>query len=130
MRTDWRLIREILNAAIDSCERLEQAGYTEEHRSRTVQVNGQQVSVQDFLVSAWTLPENARYEVIRARHDEALDLPYVPEAARILTAVAAACAELIGAGETPPAESYMRGMINWYRSHFDPSVQRAISAVT
>lgn len=128
MKTDWRLIREVLNAAIDSCERLEQPGYAEEHRSRSVQVNGQRVSVQDFLISAWTLPENARYEVIRARHDKGLDLPYVPEASRILTAVSAACAELIGAGDMPPAEPYMRGMIDWYRNHFDPNVQRAVSA--
>jgi hypothetical protein len=127
MKTNWKLIREVINAAIDSCERLEQAGYFEDHRSRSVQVGGQQVSVQEFLISAWTLPENVRYEVIRARHDRNLDLPYVPETARTLTAVAAACAELIGAGDTPPAESYVRGMINWYRNHFDPSVQRAIS---
>ncbi|TGU10750.1 hypothetical protein EN798_04265 [bacterium M00.F.Ca.ET.155.01.1.1] len=130
MKTDWRLVREVLNAAIDSCERLEQAGYTEDHRIRSVQVNGQEVSVQELLVSAWTLPENARYEIIRARHDKALDLPYVPEAARILTAVASACAELIGAGETPPAEPYMRGMIDWYRDHFDPSVERAMSSAS
>jgi len=84
--------------------------------------------LQEFLVSAWTLPENARYEVIRTRHGKALDLPYVPEAARILIAVTAACTELIGVGETPPAEPYMRGMINWYQNHFDPSVQRAMSS--
>jgi len=127
MKTDWRLIREVLNAAIDSCEALDQAGYAEEHRSLSVQVSGRQVSVQEFLISAWTLPENARYEVIRARHDKDLDLAYVPETARILTAVAGACAELIGAGDTPPAEPYMRGMIDWYRNHFDPNVRRAIS---
>jgi len=127
MKTDWDLIREVLNAAIDSCEGLERSGYTEEHRNQTVDVSGQQISVQEFMISAWTLPENARYEVIRQRHEKNLDLPYVPESARILVAVAAACAELIGAGEAPPAEQYMRGMINWYRNHFDPNVQRAIS---
>jgi HD-like signal output (HDOD) protein len=128
MKTDWKLVRELLNAAIDSCERLEQAGYAEEHRNRSVQIDGRQVSVQEFLISAWTLPENVRYEVIRARHDRNLDLPYVPETARILTAVAAACAELIGAGDMPPTELHMRGMIDWYRNHFDPHMQRAISA--
>ncbi|GAB2924096.1 hypothetical protein GCM10027093_74420 [Paraburkholderia jirisanensis] len=128
MKTDWRLIREVLNAAIDSCERLEQAGYAEEHRNRYVQVNGQQVSVHEFLISAWTLPENARYEVIRARHEKDLDLPYVPETARILTAVASACAELIGSGDMPPGEPCVREMIDWYRNHFDPNVQRAIAA--
>ncbi|MBB3004019.1 HD-like signal output (HDOD) protein [Paraburkholderia tropica] len=128
MKTDWNLIRDVLNAAIDSCERLEQAGYAEEHRSRSVQVGGRQVNVLEFLISAWTLPENVRYEIIRARHDENLDLPYVPETARILTAVAAACAELIGAGGTPPAEPHVREMIDWYRNHFDPNVERAILA--
>ena len=123
------MIREALNAAIDSCEGLDQAGYAEEHRSLSVQVNGQQVSVQEFLISAWTLPENARYEIIRARHDKNLDLAYVPEAARILTAVAGACAELIGSGDMPPAEPYMRGMIDWYRNHFDPNVRRAIPTI-
>ncbi|MCC8405831.1 hypothetical protein LJ655_28925 [Paraburkholderia sp. MMS20-SJTN17] len=127
MKTNWKLIREVLNAAIDSCERLEQAGYAEEHRGRSVQIGGRQVSVQEFLTSAWTLPENVRYEVIRSRHDRNLDLPYVPETARILTAVAAACAELLGAGDMPPAEPHMRGMIDWYRNHFDPNVKRAIS---
>jgi len=129
MKTDWKLIREVLNAAIDSCEGLDQAGYDEEHRSLSVQVSGQQVSVQEFLISAWTLPENARYEVIRARHDKDLDLAYVPETARILTAVAGACAELIGSGDMPPAEPYMRGMVDWYRNHFDPNVRRAISTI-
>lgn len=129
MKTDWKLIREVLNAAIDSCEGLDRAGYAKEHRSLSVQVNGQQVSVQEFLVSAWTLPENARYEVIRARLDKDLDLAYVPETARILTAVAGACAELIGSGDMPPAEPYMRGMIDWYRNYFDPNVRRAISMI-
>ncbi len=128
MKTNWKLIREVLNAAIDSCEQLELAGYAEEHRSRSLQVGDRQVSVQEFLTSAWTLPENVRYEVIRARHDRHLDLPYVPETARTLTAVAAACAELVGAGDMPTAESHMLGMIDWYRNHFDLYVQRAISA--
>ena len=127
MKTDWSLIREAINAAIDSCERLEQAGYTEAHRARTVDVNGHAVSVQEFLISAWTLPENARYALIRARHDSHRDLPYVPESARILNAVAAACSELVGAGELPAAEVTMRAMIDWYRQHFDPHMQQAIT---
>ncbi|MGF6634791.1 hypothetical protein [Paraburkholderia sp. MM6662-R1] len=128
METDWKLIRDVINSAIDSCESLEQAGYAEQHRGRTVEVNGQRVSVQDFLVSAWTLPENARYEVIRQRHEQGLDQPYVPESARILTAVIAACAELIGAGEAPPGGDMVHGMANWYRNHFDPKVKHAIAA--
>jgi len=122
------LIRDVLNAAIDSCEALERVGYAEPHRNRTVAVNGQLVSVQDFLVSAWTMPENARYDVIRQRHEKGIDLPYVPESARILTAVTAACTELIGAGKEPPGGSLIQGMANWYRNHFDPNVRRAIEA--
>ena len=128
METDWKLVRDVLNAAIDSCEALELAGYAEQYRGRTVAVNGQQVSVQDFLVSAWTLPENVRYAVIRQRHEEGLDSPYVPESARILIAVTAACAELVGAGKEPPGTSQMQGMAKWYRNHFDPNMKRAIDA--
>ena len=106
----------------------QQAGYAEQHRGRTVVVNGQQVSVHDFLVSAWTLPENARYAVIRQRHEKGIDNPYVPESARILMAVTAACAELIGAGKEPPARALMQDMAKWYRDHFDPNIKRAINA--
>ncbi|WP_253189912.1 hypothetical protein [Paraburkholderia fungorum] len=101
METDWNLLREAMKAAIDSCEALEVAGYAEEHRERSVVINGQQVSIQEFLTSAWALPESVRYAVIRQRHDAGADAPYIPEAARILVAVAAACAEIIGAGKNP-----------------------------
>jgi|SRR5580698_4535158 hypothetical protein len=128
MKTDWKLIRETMNAAIDSCERLEQNGYAERHRDLTVDVRERPVSIYEFMVSAWTMPENARYEIVRQRHEKGIDLPYVPESARILTAVAEACAELVGAGETPSVGDPVRGMIRWYRNHFDPNVERAILA--
>jgi hypothetical protein len=126
MQTDWKLIRNAINTAIDSCEELERAGYNEGHRDRTVEINGQQVSLQDFLVSAWTLPENLRYAIIRQRHDDATDLPYVPETARIMTAVTAACAELVGAGTQSSSSMAMNGMIDWFRNHFDPNVKQVI----
>jgi hypothetical protein len=126
MQTDWKLIRDVLNTAIDSCEALENAGYREGHRSRTVDVSGLEVSLQEFLVSAWTLPERARYEVIRQRHDNGTDLPYVPETARIMTAVTAACTELIGAGTDSTGGVAVSGLVNWFRDHFDPNVKRAI----
>jgi hypothetical protein len=128
METNWTLVRDVLNAAIDSCEALERAGYIEQHRGRTVAVNGQPVSVQDFLVSAWTLPESARYAVIRQRHEKGIDSPYVPETARILTAVTAACVELIGAGKEPPGGTQMQEVARWYRNHFDPHMKRAVDA--
>ena len=128
MTTDWKLIRETMNAAIDSCERLERAGYAERHRDLKVDVRGRPVSIYEFMVSAWTMPENARYEIVRQRHEKGIDVPYIPESARILTAVAAACAELVGAGETPSVGDPARGMIRWYRNHFDPNVERTILA--
>jgi hypothetical protein len=127
MTTDWNLIRDMMAAAIDACERIEAAGYTEDDRAATVSVNGQPVSVHDFLISAWTLPETLRYQIIRERHERGLDLPYVPEAARILTAMAAAGAELVAAGTTHPAQAEIRRAIGWYSEHAVPGIERAIA---
>lgn len=81
MKTDWNLIREMMAAAIDSCEKMEALDYTEAQRAKLVQINGNDVSVQDIVTSAWTYPESLRYQIIRQRHDANADLPYVPEAA-------------------------------------------------
>ena len=32
MKTDWDLIREMMNTAIDACEQIEAMGYAERHR--------------------------------------------------------------------------------------------------
>ena len=98
----------------------------EEHRALTVDVNDNPVSVHDFLVSAWSMPEHIKYHVIRQRHELKIDLPYVPETARILMAVMAACAECIDAGDYPATAAPIQGMIKWYREHFDPHIERAI----
>jgi len=127
MKTEWNLIREMIGAAIDACERIEAAGYTENDRDATIDVGGQQVSVHDFLVSAWTLPENLRYQIIRERHDQATDLPYVPEAARVLVATAQASAELIGAGKFALAGDGIQKMIQWFGNHAAPGVEQAIA---
>lgn len=127
MSTDWGLIRDVLNAAINSCEHLEEIGYDETHRSLSVPMRGKDISVNELLISAWTLPENVRYHVIRQRHDQQIDLPYVPESARILNAVMAACAELIGSGSPSPADASMRQMIVWYRDIFSPNAEKAIA---
>ncbi len=127
MKTDWNLIREMMGAAIDACERIEAAGYSENDRDATIAVGGQQVSVHDFLVSAWTLPENLRYQIIRERHDQAADLPYVPEAARVLVAMAQASAELINAGDTSPAGDDIQKLIQWFGNHAAPGIERAIA---
>lgn len=70
MKTDWNVIRGMMNAAINACERIEASGYAETDRDATINVGGQQVSVRDMLVSAWTYPENLRYQIIRQRHEK------------------------------------------------------------
>jgi len=126
MKTDWQQIREMMSTVIDSCEQIETAGFNEEHRSATVEIKGVDYSVQDFLISAWTLPENIRYQIIRERHEAGNDLPYVPEAARILVSMAQACAELVGAAETAPAQKAIAGMNNWYKTY---AVQHMTTAI-
>jgi hypothetical protein len=126
MKTDWQQIREMMNTVIDSCEQIETAGYREEHRAATVAIKGVDYSVQEFLISAWTLPENIRYQIIRERHETGSDLPYVPEAARILVAMAQACAELVGAHDIAPAKKAIEGMNHWYKGYAVPHVITAI----
>lgn len=128
MKTDWQQIRDMMNTAIDSCEQIEAAGFEEHHRDATVEIDGRQCSVQDFLISAWTLPENIRYQIIRQRHEVGDDLRYVPEAARILLAMAQACAELVGARESESVQKAIGGMNRWYRGYAVPNVVKAIEA--
>ncbi|POA72570.1 MULTISPECIES: hypothetical protein [Pseudomonas] len=126
MKTDWQQIREMMNTVIDSCEQIETAGFNEEHRSATVKIEGVDYSVQEFLISAWSLPENIRYQIIRERHEAGNDLPYVPEAARILVSMAQACAELVGAADTAPAQKAIAGMNHWYKACAVPHMTAAI----
>ena len=126
MPTDWSLIRAMMAAAIDTCEQLEAMGYAERHRDRAAGLNGAG-SVHDYVVSAWTLPENLRYRIIRERHDQRADLPYVPESARIMNAMAAACGELVGASKAQPAQAALLQMIDWYRNHAIPDLKEAIT---
>ncbi|WP_234904904.1 hypothetical protein [Agrobacterium pusense] len=54
MKTDWKSVRGMLNAAIDACERIEALQYAETDREAMIDIGGQKVSVHDFLVTAWT----------------------------------------------------------------------------
>jgi len=126
MNTDWDLVRSMMNAAVDACERIEKSGYGEHDRDATVEIDGRQVSVHDFLVSAWTLPENLRYQIIRTRHDAGDDMAYVPETARILVAMAQAAAELIGAGDDTQVSAEIRKIVGWYGDHAAPGIEKAI----
>jgi len=127
MKTDWEQIRGMMNAAIDACERIEATGYVAADRDATIDVRGQAVSVHDLLVSAWTYPENIRYQIIRERHAKEADLAYVPETARILIAMAEAGAELIQAGDAAPARENIQTMIAWFGNHAAAGIERAVS---
>lgn len=127
MKTDWDSIRAMLNAAVDACERIEALRYAEADREATIDIGGQEVSVHDFLVSAWTYPEKLRYQIIRERHDTGDDLPYVPATARILLAMSQASIELVNAGEVTPAKYDIQQMINWFEEDLVPGIERAIA---
>ncbi|OLS60441.1 hypothetical protein [Pseudomonas putida] len=45
MKTDWNLIREMMNTAIDSCEQIEAAGFDESLRSATINISGVECTV-------------------------------------------------------------------------------------
>lgn len=125
MKTDWQQIREMMNTVIDSCEQIETAGFNEEHRSATVEIKSVDYTVQEFLISAWTLPENIRYRIIRERNEAGNDLPYAPEAARILASMTQACAELVGAADTATAQKAIAGMNHWYKAYALPNMTTA-----
>ncbi|MBP1853512.1 hypothetical protein [Rhizobium halophytocola] len=125
--TDWNVIRGMMAAAIDACERVEATGVQEGDREAVVRLLGQDVSVFDLLTSAWTYPENIRYAIIRERHDRGDNLAHVPEFARILVAMAQAAAETIGSSEGhAPAGAQIDAMIAWYGDHAVPGIEKAI----
>lgn len=124
--TDWSLVRQMMATAIDACEKIESMGYVEAHRDRVVDVGGRPASVFEFMVSAWTMPETMRYQLIRARHAAGDDQPYVLEASRILVNMAQACAELVGSQPTPSMRDAVTQMLAWYPDHALPHLARAI----
>lgn len=48
MKTDWNLIREMMSAAIDKCERIEARGYSENDRDASALLARQDVSVHEY----------------------------------------------------------------------------------
>ena len=134
MATDWALVRTVMAAAIDACEAAERLGIGERDRALPT---GTGASVSDVLTSAWTYPENVKYEVVRARHRLGDDAPYRPELARAIRGAAAACAELVGAtrldDEVPddgesggrPIRAKMERLAAWYREQMVPQLERA-----
>lgn len=112
MATDWELIRRMMAAVIDACAAMEAAGLDEKHRA--LPLSGTPATIFDALVSGWTYPESLRARIIHARHAAGADQPYVPEAARMLIAMAGAAGELVGGREAAPAEAEIAAMIAWY----------------
>ena len=110
MATDWQTIRELMSAAIDFAEAVETAGFSEEDRDPIVQAGGQSVSLYDFMVSAHTVPEALRYDVIRQSMGEA-------------------CGELVGAADVKPAREQIQAAISWYRNAL-PHIKSALRAIT
>lgn len=136
MATDWALIRELMNAAIDACEAAEGLQLREQDRGLPTGSDG--VVVWEVLTSAWTYPENTRYAVIRARHRLRDDAPYRPEFARVLQEVAGVCTELVGASRldapgpdaegavaTPSIRALVQQLARWYPEHMVRQLQHA-----
>ncbi len=128
MATDWKTIRELMSAVIDFAEGVEMAGYEEQDRGRIMRVNGQQISLFDFMASAQSLPEDLRYRIIRERHDKGADAPFIPETARMIRSMGEACAELVDAAEVKPAEKRVQMTIHWYSEYALPHIRRALAA--
>lgn len=84
--------------------------------------------VFDVVTSAWTLPENLRDAIVRLRHERRADRPYVLESSRILTAMAQACAEVVGARKVDGLGLVVREALAWYPAHGMPLLEKALSA--
>ncbi|MFN4207445.1 MAG: hypothetical protein ACK4HG_13680 [Agrobacterium albertimagni] len=125
--TDWMMVRQMMNAAIDFCEKVEASGCRESDRAATTIANGQAVSVQDVLTSAWTYPEAMRYAIIRQRHESDDDLAFVRDTARILTAMAAACAELCGSKPGTAEAAGVAKMLRWFEAHAGETLTAALA---
>lgn len=145
MATDWNLIRKLMNAAIDSCERVERLDISSQEQGATTEFNGcGTVSIWDFLQSSWTYPENMRDVVVRARHQLKVDKQCTNELARALVQSSQVCAELIGMDQvdatvngvdphskktTTTVKSIIDNLADWYTGHFAPGVEKAIKEV-
>ena len=100
MKTDWELVREVLNATIDACEALEALDVKPSEKGDPAIRWGDfdtGVSVGDFFQRFWRYPEGAQRDIVRLRaHLDVEDQKYLSELGRALINTAAACAEIIG----------------------------------
>ena len=114
--TDWDRIRNVFAAAIDFCEQMEVLGYSEDARTQSALINGSEVSAREVVTSAWSIAEATRYAVIRSRHVTDNDLPYMPETARIITAAAGVCAELVHSDGKLAPSAGIDHLTTWLKS--------------
>lgn len=126
MKTDWNLIRSMMETAIGACEQMESMGYNESHRHLSIETSQGPVTVFDLMVSSFTYPESVRYQIIRERHDAGADQPYVHEFSRLLVAMAQASAELVGGKDSAPASASLEQMLAWYKDLALPNLRQAI----
>ncbi len=141
MKTDWNLIREVFNSAVNALETVDRLGIDENHRHLPFQRDGADIChVWDFLQSAWTYPENLSFDVVRARHDLNADRPYTNEKSRTLLKVAQLCAELIDAKEVQAQavtigstkssiEGAVTNLADWYRSYMISALEQVMKQV-
>lgn len=146
MATDWKLVRRLVNSALDACEALDQLEIMDEERSATIRtVGGQEAgTVWDALQSAHTAPENVRYMVIRGRGQLGDSVPFVQPVSRVLQQVGSLAAELVGAqqlrvpiegldpyapGKEQSLESAIENLSAWYESHLVSNVEDAVASV-
>ena len=124
MKTDWQLIRELMNSVIDACEDIENLDVTEDERN--MPLTASPANVWDAIQGSWIYPENVHYEVIRIRHDLENDKYTTPESARALVNAAKVCAELIGAGQAQSIQDPVKKLAQWYPTQLVPQITNAI----
>ncbi|SDI04383.1 hypothetical protein SAMN04488136_1494 [Vibrio xiamenensis] len=133
MKTDWELIRTLLNQAIDMCEKIDSLEVSPDDRP----LSDGKATVFEYLTSSYIYPENTVLDIIRAKHQTGQDNPYIPETAKILLNVSAVCSNLIGVKDldspvqlnTNKAKS-IRKMVNnlndFYRDHAAQGIEAAV----
>ena len=139
--TDWKLIKNLVNATIDACEAAENLGIQGEDKSREIEVNGQQVTIWDFLQSYWTYPENLKDSIAIARHKIGEDRKFTSEIPRSLQKVGMLISELHGIEDLdtkvsgvdpfqPEKEISIRELVenleDFYKNHCIPNLKKAM----
>jgi len=132
--TDWALIRKLMNAAIDTCENIENLGVNESHRSVVVKDT---VTINDYLISAWAAPENLTRQVICKSHELGQSKPYTDELARTMSSIGSLCSELVklenidqkSDSQNPLSiKDDIEQLCNWYETYCVPELQKAMNA--